>query len=87
MADGSVTIEVELTKEQIEQGLKSLKTDLDSLSKSSKSYDKLSKGFSSVGKVASKAGNALTVGLTTPLIALELQELNTMLKWKISKQI
>ena len=70
MADGSVTIEVELTKEQIEQGLKSLKTDLDSLSKSSKSIDKLSKGFSSVGKVASKAGNALTVGLTTPLIAL-----------------
>lgn len=70
MSDGSVTIEVELTKEQIEQGLKSLKTDLDSLSKSSKSIDKLSKGFSSVGKVASKAGNALTVGLTTPLIAL-----------------
>ena len=50
--------------------MKSLKTDLDSLSKSSKSIDKLSKGFSSVGKVASKAGNALTVGLTTPLIAL-----------------
>lgn len=40
------------------------------MSKSSKSIDKLSKGFSSVGKVASKAGNALTVGLTTPLIAL-----------------
>lgn len=70
MADGSITIEVELTKEQIEQGLKSLKTDLNSLSKSSKSIDKLSNGFSSVGKVASKAGNALTVGLTTPLIAL-----------------
>lgn len=70
MADGSITIEVKLTKEQIEQGLKSLKTDLDSLSKSSKSIDKLSNGFSSVGKVASKAGNALTVGLTTPLIAL-----------------
>lgn len=70
MADGSVTIEVELTKEQIEQGLKSLKTDLDSLSKSSKSIDKISNCFNSVGKVASKAGNALTVGLTTPLIAL-----------------
>lgn len=70
MADGSITIEVELTKEQIEQGLKSLKTDLNSLSKSSKSIDKLSNSFSSVGKVASKAGNALTVGLTTPLIAL-----------------
>lgn len=70
MADGSITIEVELTKEQIEQGLKSLKTDLDSLSKSSKSIEKLSNGFSSVGKVANKAGNALTVGLTTPLIAL-----------------
>ncbi|HJJ11755.1 MAG TPA: tape measure protein [Clostridiaceae bacterium] len=70
MADGSITIEVELTKEQIEQGLKSLKTDLDSLSKSSKSIDKISNGFNSVGKVASKTGNALTVGLTTPLIAL-----------------
>lgn len=70
MADGSVTIEVELTKEQIEQGLKSLKTDLDSLSKSSKSIDKISNVFNSVGKVASKAGKALTVGLTTPLIAL-----------------
>lgn len=70
MADGSVTIEVELTKEQIEQGLKSLKTDLDSLSKSTKGIDKISKSFTSVGKVANKAGNALTVGLTTPLIAL-----------------
>ncbi len=71
MSDGSVTIEVKLTKEQIEQGLKSLKTDLNSLSKSTSGISsKLQKGFSYVGKVASKAGNALTVGLTTPLIAL-----------------
>ena len=71
MADGSVTIEVELTKEQLEQGLKSLKTDLSNLEKSTSGIsNKLSKGLSSIGNVATKAGTALTVGLTTPLIAL-----------------
>ena len=71
MADGSVTIEVELTKEQLEKGLKSLKSDLSSLEKSTSGISsKLSKGLSSIGNVATKAGTALTVGLTTPLIAL-----------------
>lgn len=71
MADGSVTIEVELTKEQLEKGLKSLKSDLNSLEKSTSGISsKLSKGLSSIGSVATKAGTALTVGLTTPLIAL-----------------
>ena len=71
MADGSVTIEVELTKEQLEKGLKSLKSDLNSLEKSTSGISsKLSKGLSSIGNVATKAGTALTVGLTTPLIAL-----------------
>lgn len=71
MADGSVTIEVELTKEQLEKGLKSLKSDLSSLEKSTSGIsNKLSKGLSSIGNVATKAGTALTVGLTTPLIAL-----------------
>ena len=71
MADGSVTIEVELTKEQLEKGLKSLKSDLNSLEKSTSGISsKLSKGLSSIGNVAAKAGTALTVGLTTPLIAL-----------------
>ena len=71
MADGTVTIEVELTKEQLEKGLKSLKTDLNSLEKATSGISsKLSKGLSSIGSVATKAGTALTVGLTTPLIAL-----------------
>ena len=71
MADGPVTIEVELTKEQLEKGLKSLKSDLNSLEKSTSGISsKLSKGLSSIGNVATKAGTALTVGLTTPLIAL-----------------
>lgn len=71
MADGSVVIEVELTKEQLEKGLKSLKSDLNSLEKETSGISsKLSKGLSSIGSVATKAGTALTVGLTTPLIAL-----------------
>ena len=71
MSDGSVTIEVELTKEQLEAGLKSLNKDLETLEKPVSSLSKkISNGFSSIGKVATKAGTALTVGLTTPLIAL-----------------
>ena len=71
MADGTVTIEVELTQEQIEQGLKSLKTDLNSLEKStSKISSKIAKGLTNIGNVATKAGKTLTLGLTTPLIAL-----------------
>lgn len=71
MSDGSVTIEVTLTKEQLEAGLKSLNKDLETLEKPTSSLSKkISNGFSSIGKVATKAGTALTVGLTTPLIAL-----------------
>ena len=71
MSDGSVTIEVTLTKEQLEAGLKSIDKDLEKLEKPAKSVSKsIANGFSSVGKVATKTGTALTVGLTTPLIAL-----------------
>lgn len=71
MSDGSVTIEVTLTKEQLEKGLQSIKKDIKTLEKPSKSIsDSISNGFSSVGKVATKTGTALTVGLTTPLVAL-----------------
>lgn len=71
MADGSVTIEVELTKEQLEKGLKSIKSDLDKLGKSTKGIsDKLAKGFDSIGKASTKAGKILTLGLTTPFAAL-----------------
>ena len=71
MADGSVTIEVTLTKEQLEQGLKSLNKDLEKIKKPTKSItDNLTKGLDSVGKVATKTGKALSIGVTTPLIAL-----------------
>ena len=71
MSDSSVTIEVTLTKEQLEEGLKSINKDLETLEKPAKSVSKsIANGFSSVGKVATKTGTALTVGLTTPLIAL-----------------
>lgn len=71
MADGSVTIEVTLTKEQIEKGLKSINSDLKSLEKSSKSLsNKMANSFKNFGDKVSKAGTALTVGLTAPLTAL-----------------
>lgn len=71
MSDGSVTIEVTLTKEQLEEGLKSIDKDLKKIEKTSTPLaKKISNGFATVGKVATKAGTALTVGLTTPLIAL-----------------
>lgn len=71
MSDGSVTIEVTLTKEQLEAGLKSIDKDLEKLEKPANSVSKsIANGFSSIGKVATKTGTALTVGLTTPLVAL-----------------
>mgnify|MGYP005789168833 CR=1 FL=1 len=71
MADGSVTIEVTLTEEQIEKGLKSINADLKSLEKSSTFLsNKMANGFKNFGDKVSKAGTALTVGLTTPLTAL-----------------
>lgn len=71
MSDGSVTIEVTLTKEQLEEALKSIDKDLKKIEKTSTPLaKKISNGFATIGKVATKAGTALTVGLTTPLIAL-----------------
>ena len=71
MSDGSVTIEVTLTKEQIEKGLKSINADLKSLEKSSTSLsNKMANSFKNFGDKVSKAGTALTVGLTAPLTAL-----------------
>lgn len=71
MSDGSVIIEVTLTKKQLEEGLKSLDKDISSLEKATSGIsDKLSKGLDTIGGVATKAGKALTVGLTTSLIAL-----------------
>ena len=71
MADGSVTIEVTLTKEQIEEGLKSINSDIKSLEKSGSSViSKMTKNLKKFGNMATKAGKTLTLGLTTPLIAL-----------------
>ncbi len=71
MADGSVTIEVELTKEQLEKAIKSLKTDLTKIEKPASKISKtIINGLEKIGDVASSAGKALTLGLTTPLIAL-----------------
>ena len=71
MSDGSVIIEVTLTKKLLEEVLKSLDKDISSLEKATSGIsDKLSKGLDTIGGVATKAGKALTVGLTTSLIAL-----------------
>ena len=71
MADGSVTIEVELSKEQLEKALESLNKDLKSIEKPSiKVFDKISKNLETIGDISTKAGTALTVGVTAPLIAL-----------------
>lgn len=62
MADGSVTIEVTLTKDQLEKGLKGLKSDINSaLPSSSKMLSTFAKGFESIGKVATSAGKKITV--------------------------
>ena len=71
MEDGSVTIEVELSKEQLEKALESLNKDLKSIEKPSiKVFDKISKNLETIGDISTKAGTALTVGVTAPLIAL-----------------
>ena len=71
MADGSVVIEAKLTDEEIEKGVNSIKTDLKSLEKASSSVSKnMANHFKNFGDKASKAGTALTVGLTAPLTAL-----------------
>lgn len=90
MSDGSVEIEVGLTKDQFNKGLKSVKSDLNSLNKSSvgKVFDGISQSLASVGEMAISVGKKLTVGLTTPLTALatagikynaEMQTYNTRL--------
>lgn len=71
MADGSVTIDVTLSKEQLEKALGSLKNDLNSLGSSTKGFgDKIASGLETIGTAAEKAGAKLTLGLTTPIAAL-----------------
>ena len=65
MADGSVTIEVTLTKEQLEKGLKSLKSDLNNLEKPASSISqKIANGFATAGQVATSLGKTCSVVTT-----------------------
>ena len=62
MADGSVTIEVTLTKDQLEKGLKGLKSDINNaLPSASKTLSTFANGFESIGKLATSAGKKITV--------------------------
>lgn len=70
MADGSVTIEVTLTKEQLEKGLKSVKSDLNSLSKVSagNALKSIGNTMNSVGTSMAKMGKKITL-VTTGMVA------------------
>ena len=68
MSDGSVTIEVTLTKEQLEKGLKSIKSDLNGLSKTGTIVNKIGSAISGIGSAMTKAGKII-VGATTGIIA------------------
>lgn len=62
MADGSVTIEVTLTKDQLEKGLKSLKSTINSaLPNASKTLSTFANGFSKLGSLVTSAGKACSV--------------------------
>ena len=71
MADGSVQIEVKLTKEQLEQGLRSIESDINNTVKNSKtSLESLGKSFQSIGKEITGYGTSLTKYLSAPIIGL-----------------
>lgn len=62
MADGSVTIEVTLTKDQLEKGLKGLKSDINNaLPSASKTLITFADGFDKLGSLATSAGKKITV--------------------------
>lgn len=66
--DGSVTIEVTLTKDQLEKGLKSLKSTINSaLPSASKTLSTFANGFNKIGSLATSAGktcSTVTAGIT-----------------------
>lgn len=68
MADGSVTIEVTLTKDQLEKGLKGLKSDINNaLPSASKTLSTFASGFEKIGGLATSAGkvcSTVTAGVT-----------------------
>lgn len=71
MADGSVTIEVKLTKEQLEKGLKEIEGSIKDTANKSKNYlNEIGDGLQSFGKSLSSLGGSLTKGITAPVTAL-----------------
>lgn len=71
MADGSVTIEVKLTREQLEAGLKNLESDINATVKNSKSsLESLASSFKTVGSELTSIGTSMTKGLTAPIVAI-----------------
>lgn len=71
MADGSVTIETELTNDEIKKGIEEIETNLNKLEKvNSSTFSKMSDSVKKFGDKVSKAGTIMTVGLTTPITAL-----------------
>lgn len=62
MADGSVTIEVTLTKNQLEKGLKSLKSTINNvLPSASGMLSTFASGFEKIGNLATSAGKRITI--------------------------
>ena len=80
MADGSVTIEVTLTKDQLEKGLKSLKSTINNaLPGASKTLSNFANGFSKIGGLATSAGKAcstVTASVTGVFTAATLKAKN-----------
>ena len=68
MADGSVTIEVTLTKDQLEKGLKQVKSDLNGLSKTGTVFKNIGGAISNMGQAMQKAGKII-VGATAGIVA------------------
>lgn len=62
MADGSVTIEVTLTKNQLEKGLKSLKSTINNvLPSASGMLSTFASGFEKIGNLATSVGKRITI--------------------------
>lgn len=80
MADGSVTIEVTLTKDQLEKGLKSLKSTINNaLPSASKTLSSFANGFSKIGSLATSAGktcSTVTASVTGVFTAATLKAKN-----------
>lgn len=71
MADGSVEIEVKLTKDQLTQALKSMEGDInDTVSNSKSKLDSLSESFTKIGHSMTSVGKNLTTHLTAPIVAV-----------------